>query len=208
MSYTNLEASFIDYWYFYRSLFSYIVRKEDQIQPPYRTFSLFTLKKQRTNTEWSKGLYTWRLQYNHQVHRDFLISLYYPQRSIWTQTQDSFPEFSYIEGCPCHPPTWLKFYVVLFSRDTASIGPHPLSFVFFPIYHQRSTCVSQSSQINPHHRLNHILCFFLSYKVLVIPTQQKTRNFTSAARSFISTYYPRRTSSQSSSVATPPSHNN
>ena len=30
-------------------------------------------------TEWSKILCTWRLQYNHQVHRDVLITLY----NVW-----------------------------------------------------------------------------------------------------------------------------
>ena len=29
-----------------------------------------------------ESLSTWRLQYNHQVHRDFLITLYFPERLI------------------------------------------------------------------------------------------------------------------------------
>jgi hypothetical protein len=32
--------------------------------------------RKKVYTGWSKSLYTWWLQYNHQVHTDFLITLY------------------------------------------------------------------------------------------------------------------------------------
>ena len=80
------------------------------------------------------------------IHHEQIAYKYYPRRSISTYTLDSCSEFSYFEGRPGHPPTWLKFRVVLFSRDTASTGSQPLSFVFFPIYHLWSTRVSDSCE--------------------------------------------------------------
>jgi hypothetical protein len=80
-------------------------------------------------------------------------------------------------------------------------------FRIFRIYQLQSMRVSQSCQINSHHSLHHIIVFLL-YKVLTIPMQYKTRNFKYAARSFTSKIHPRRISSQASSVATPPSHDN
>jgi len=89
-----------------------------------------------------KSLCTWRLQYNHQVHRDFLITLYIAL--YWRVTEDGDLSLKHVgRGGVIFMDNFLwasafiyindKFHTVLFPRHWKKYFPG--NFVFSSHYH-------------------------------------------------------------------------